>query len=226
MASGQPVNPDPGVRTYLCENGETIEAGYPDDSSAMVRYRGRPIPMKAARAASGVRYVGYGLQWWTRGMDEGRLSVLKDGEDIASDPGITCRVGGTPKPTTPAPATQDPGAEAAGVARAWFARAAAGRATDADWTEAGQASRAALLEQMAAFETLAAEVGPPGAVQGAAGSLYVEMPLSLNGRLKAGGETERTGKVVMRRINDVPGSTGAQRRWRIERVDLERPAGG
>jgi hypothetical protein len=28
------------------------------------------------------------------------------------------------------------------------------------------------------------------------------------------------GEVVVRRVNDVPGSTEAQRRWHIERIDV------
>ena len=219
---GQPVNPDPGVRTYLCENGETIEAGYPDASSAMIRYRGRPYPLTAARAASGVRYVGYGLQWWTRGMDEARLSVLKPGEDVASDPGVACRVGRTPDAPNPAPSSA---LDAADVARSWFGQLSKGGGRNAQWAEAGQASRQALLKELALFRSAAAAVGPPGEIEGAAGSQYVELPLTLEGPLEAGGEAKRAGKVTMRRIDDVPGSTDVERRWRIERVKFE-PASG
>jgi hypothetical protein len=31
----------------------------------------------------------------------------------------------------------------------------------------------------------------------------------------------RSGKAVLRRVNDVPGSTPEQRRWRIERIELK-----
>ncbi len=85
------VNPDPGVRTYHCEDGTIVEAGYPDARSAVVKVGGRPYPLQTQPAASGVRYVGFGLQWWTRGMTEARLARLKDGETIASDTGVLCR---------------------------------------------------------------------------------------------------------------------------------------
>jgi hypothetical protein len=42
----------------------------------------------------------------------------------------------------------------------------------------------------------------------------------LYGRLKTGDEFHRSGKAVLRRVNDVPGSTAEQRKWRIERFEL------
>jgi membrane-bound inhibitor of C-type lysozyme len=86
------VNPDAGVRSYACEDGRIVQAGYPDRDTAVVDVGGHAYPLKAAQAADGVRYVGFGLQWWTKGMQEARLSRLKDGETIASDPGVICRV--------------------------------------------------------------------------------------------------------------------------------------
>ena len=85
------VNPDAGVRTYACTDGRTVQAGYPDRDTAVVDVGGHAYPLKAQVSADGVRYVGYGLQWWTKGMQEARLSRLKDGETIASDPGVVCR---------------------------------------------------------------------------------------------------------------------------------------
>lgn len=86
------MNPDAGVRTYACADGRTVQAGYPDRDTAVVDVGGHAYPLKAAVAADGVRYVGFGLQWWTKGMNEARLSRLKDGETVASDPGVLCRV--------------------------------------------------------------------------------------------------------------------------------------
>lgn len=57
-----------------------------------------------------------------------------------------------------------------------------------------------------------------GAQEGAAGSIYVSVPLTFfadNGK-------QRDATVVLRRVNDVPGSTEAQRRWHIERLDWAR----
>lgn len=90
-STAAPVNPDPGVRTYRCEDGRSVQAGYPDRDTAVVEVDGHACTLKAQVAASGVRYVGFGLQWWTKGTAEARLSRLKDGETIASEAGVLCR---------------------------------------------------------------------------------------------------------------------------------------
>lgn len=53
-----------------------------------------------------------------------------------------------------------------------------------------------------------------GRIEGAAGSLYYEVPVSV--RFGPDAATER-GTRVLRRANDVPGATPAQLRWHIER---------
>jgi hypothetical protein len=49
---------------------------------------------------------------------------------------------------------------------------------------------------------------------GAAGSIYVTVPVVFYGD-----KFRRAADVILRRVNDVPGSTEAQRRWHIERID-------
>ena len=97
------VNPDAGVRTYACADGRTVQAGYPDHDTAVVDVGGHAYPLKAAVSSDGVRYVGFGLQWWTKGMNVARLSRLRDGETVASDPGVLCRAasGGLPNDKRP-----------------------------------------------------------------------------------------------------------------------------
>lgn len=92
MAAG-PVNPDPGVTTYVCVDGQTITAGYPDAQTAVVTYKDHAYTLKLARSADGARYTGYGLQWWTRGP-HAAIAALKPGEEIASAPGLDCAAGG------------------------------------------------------------------------------------------------------------------------------------
>lgn len=53
-----------------------------------------------------------------------------------------------------------------------------------------------------------------GRIEGAAGSLYYEVPVSV--RFGTDGPGER-GALVLRRANNVPGATPAQLRWHIER---------
>ena len=66
-----------------------------------------------------------------------------------------------------------------------------------------------------------AEVGAPGEPEGAAGSSYVEIPLRLYGKLKTAKSFNLVGPVILRRVNDVPGSSAAQREWHIYRSDLK-----
>jgi hypothetical protein len=68
------------------------------------------------------------------------------------------------------------------------------------------------------------EIGKPGDMEGAAGSSYVTVPIVFYGKTNAGGPFRRHGDVILRRVNDVPGSTEAQRRWHIERIDWKATA--
>jgi hypothetical protein len=56
-----------------------------------------------------------------------------------------------------------------------------------------------------------------GEVEGAAGSLFYEAPVSLH--FGTEGEPER-GSLVLRRVNDVDGATPEQLRWHIERSTI------
>jgi uncharacterized Zn-finger protein len=58
------------------------------------------------------------------------------------------------------------------------------------------------------------EIGRLGEAEGAAGSIYTTVPV-----LFYGDRFRREAKMFLRRVNDVPGSTEAQRRWHIERID-------
>jgi hypothetical protein len=58
------------------------------------------------------------------------------------------------------------------------------------------------------------QIGELGPTEGAAGSIYTTVPVVLYG------DTFRQpANVILRRVNDVPGSTEAQRRWHIERIE-------
>jgi membrane-bound inhibitor of C-type lysozyme len=94
-----PVNPDAGVTAYRCVDGQTIVAGYPDRTTAVVTYKDHAYTLKLAPADSGARYTGYGLQWWVKDR-RAALAGLKPGEERASDPGLTCvaEAAGSAKP--------------------------------------------------------------------------------------------------------------------------------
>ena len=65
------------------------------------------------------------------------------------------------------------------------------------------------------------EIGKPGDMEGAAGSSYITVPAVFYGKTKQGGSFRNGATVTLRRVNDVPGSTEAQRRWHIERIELK-----
>ena len=58
-----------------------------------------------------------------------------------------------------------------------------------------------------------------GEAEGAAGSLYYEVSVSLSAN---DGAEKQQGTVRMRRVNDVDGSSAEQRRWHIESMTLDR----
>lgn len=61
--------------------------------------------------------------------------------------------------------------------------------------------------------------GPPRS-EGAAGSIYLTIPFTLSYANENGRAVRRTGTATLRRVNDVPGTTEAQRSWRIQNAVL------
>lgn len=81
-------------------------------------------------------------------------------------------------------------------------------------------SQAEFVKQFTDYKTVKTAVGEAGQAEGAAGSIYIEVQLSLSGTTKNGEPYRVSGPVTLRRVNDVPGSTEEQRRWHIQRVDF------
>jgi hypothetical protein len=88
------------------------------------------------------------------------------------------------------------------------------------WGESPAISEEQFEKQFANFGTIDAAVGEVGRIEGAAGSLYNTIQLTLSGTKKDGTPYVVTGPVTLRRVNDVPGSTAEQRRWHIEKMQL------
>lgn len=91
-AAPEAVSPEVSVHNvvYRCSDGRTVAARY-DGERAFLSVDGRSLTMNTHPSASGARYVGGGMQWWTRGMDQGRLSPLADGETYAeAEAGVDC----------------------------------------------------------------------------------------------------------------------------------------
>ena len=68
-----------------------------------------------------------------------------------------------------------------------------------------------------------ADVGAPGRVEGAAGSRYVEVPVTVRAVTRAGAEQRFAGRYTLRR-SVVDGATPAQRRWHIHSARVSRVA--
>ena len=75
--------------------------------------------------------------------------------------------------------------------------------------------------EFSAYSNLKVTIGTPGDQEGAAGSIYLSVPLTISGS-RDGKRVSRSATAVLRRVNDVPGSTEAQRHWHIERIDWEK----
>jgi membrane-bound inhibitor of C-type lysozyme len=76
--------------SYHCEDGQTVQAAYPDTDTALLKIQGATHTLHVAISGSGARYTGDGWQWWTKGMHDGMLAPLAAGESIANAPGVAC----------------------------------------------------------------------------------------------------------------------------------------
>ena len=63
---------------------------------------------------------------------------------------------------------------------------------------------------------------PPTDSEGAAGSVYITVPVTVTAVLKDGTRQRFRGSYVLRRVNDVAGATAEQLRWRISSARLRR----
>lgn len=91
-------------------------------------------------------------------------------------------------------------------------------------TDSAGMSRAEFARSFDKYSEIHTLVGGPGLSDGAAGSIFIEVPMQIYGRLKDGGTFNLIGPVTLGRVNDVPGATEAQLTWRIRQSEL-RPRG-
>jgi hypothetical protein len=137
--------------------------------------------------------------------------------------------GGLPDDRTPiseAPFSPTSAQGAANVVQTYYALLAEHHYEDAWhlWTQGGQGSgmsAEAFAASFAQYASYNANIGKPGAIEGAAGSLYVSVPVVIYGRRKSGEEVHELGEATLRRVNDVPGSTAEQRAWHLFKIGLK-----
>jgi hypothetical protein len=83
----------------------------------------------------------------------------------------------------------------------------------------GHPSLSTFSDGFARTDSVRLEVGTPGQVEGAAGSRYVDVPVTLYAFERGPRETRYTGSYVLRRTV-VPGASEANRRWHLYRATL------
>jgi hypothetical protein len=114
---------------------------------------------------------------------------------------------------------------AADVIRRYYAAIAAHdyRTAYALWWDQGRASRQSFEAFQAGFantRTTRVEVAQPGAIEGAAGSLYITIPVTVRAGLTDGAAQTFIGSYALRRVNDVEGSSADERKWHIHSASL------
>lgn len=128
-----------------------------------------------------------------------------------------------PVPTSSLPEPQGPidpkSSEAAGqVVQHYGALIEEGKFAEAATYWSNPQSAADFAQQLKPYREIHLTIGDLGAQEGAAGSIYITEPVSLYGKTKEGGDFTRRAVVTLRRVNDVPGSSAEQRRWRIQSI--------
>lgn len=91
------------------------------------------------------------------------------------------------------------------------------------WDGDGSASKQTFEEFGQGFAntvSIVEEVGTPGRLEGAAGSLYIEVPVTVTSVSSNGTPQRFRGTYKLRRVNNVPGSTSKQRRWHIYSANI------
>lgn len=78
------ATPAPPV-SYACESGQSVTVAYPDTATAQLTYKGQSYTLRTVQSASGARYAGTGLEWWSAtrdGSESATLSRLGPNEDV------------------------------------------------------------------------------------------------------------------------------------------------
>ena len=131
--------------------------------------------------------------------------------------------GGLPDDRTPLPEPKGPidpkSAEAAGqVVQHYGALVEDKKFAEAEKLWGNSTAAKKQSAELKSYSDVHFAVGKPTDMEGAAGSIYITVPAVLYGT-RDGKAVSRKGAFILRRVNDVPGSTEAQRRWHIERID-------
>ena len=84
----------------------------------------------------------------------------------------------------------------------------------------GRPTLAAFAAGYAATDSVRLTLGPPGRVEGAAGSRYLTVPATLHAFERGGRTTDYVGSYTLRR-SVVPGADSASAHWHLYRAELQ-----
>ncbi|WP_254703118.1 MULTISPECIES: hypothetical protein [Sphingomonas] len=98
------------------------------------------------------------------------------------------------------------------------------------WTQWGQDGRpgqrfADFRKGFAHTRSTHVSIGTMPPSEGAAGSIYATVPVTVEAQLDDGRRQRFAGQYVVRRVNDVPGASAEQLRWHIDSATLKPAAG-
>jgi hypothetical protein len=176
------------------------------------------------------------LEDTTNGTDEPRLKHIVQAQAQAVLEPLAPPAPGTPgglpdEPTPPVEGTIDPDSAqgAAQLVQGYYGLLEEKRFSEAQrlWGEHEDYAlepTEAFAKRFAGFGEIHANVGSPGDSEGAAGSIRITVPVQIYARVAATGKPWYSLRaVILRRVNNVDGSTAAQRSWHIERIGPYRP---
>jgi hypothetical protein len=126
---------------------------------------------------------------------------------------------------SPAAAIDRTPAQARAVVERYYAALDRGayRTAYALWDRGGQASGQSYADFVRGFARTARTrvvAGAPYDQEGAVGSSFITVPVRVYATLKSGAAQRFVGSYTLRRVNDVPGSTAAQRSWHLASAKL------
>ncbi|MBW6523963.1 hypothetical protein KZ810_10695 [Sphingomonas sp. RHCKR47] len=93
------------------------------------------------------------------------------------------------------------------------------------WDRGGQASGKTYAQFVRGFATTRhtrVTAGVPMEPEGAAGSSYIRVPVTVRATLRNGTAQTFSGSYTLRRVNDIDGSTPEQRQWHLNSASLRR----
>lgn len=207
----------PGDRTATAGTGGDAEAPLPKPEAGAGSVTGMP-------AAPGPGHVGTPVADADASLSpgDGDAEVVLPPDDALPVTGADASVV-PPQQQGQAPAEPLP-ADAVAVVQAYYAAIAAQQYPRAYalWSGGGDASGQTAQQFAGGFAdtaSVSAEVGAPGRVDAAAGSRYIEIPVSITATRRDGSVHRYAGAYTLRRAV-VDGATDEQRAWRIASADL------